>query len=282
MKLIAQSKYKALLLLIPILVLIVILAVVGGRSSGEETEPATTQSADLSAGVSYLKQLEAQDPGQIEATLKQFREQRLAAEREERLRMLTEGEVSVWTLFEDYAMIGDSRTVDFSACGFLPEERILAKVGVNLSYIDEITDDLKHLNPARVFICFGINDVEMHPNDIPGFCDAYEAGIEKVRAVCPQAEIYVNSIPEANEIGVASSSVLSLVPEYNTALEDMCRQLGCHYVNNDNLYRDHANLYDVDGIHFLGDIYQYWAANMIMAMYDAQTEEEMNAGESES
>lgn len=282
MKLIAQSKYKALLLLIPILILIVILAVAGGRASGGEAEPAARQSADLSAGVTYLKQLEARDPGEIETTLKVLREERLAAEREERLRMLTEGEVSVWTLFEDYAIIGDSRAVAFSVYGFLPEERILAKVGVNLSYIDEITDDLEHLNPARVFICFGVNDMEMHPNDIPGFCDAFEAGIEKIRTVCPDAEIYLNSIPEVKESATASSAVLGRVPEYNMALEDLCRQLGCHYVNNDNLYRDYGILYEVDGIHFVRDMYQYWAANMVMAMYDAQAEEELSNAESES
>lgn len=119
--------------------LIVLIAVKLGGSHGKSTEETDAQ---ISAGVAYLQGLEQQDPDQVDQILKQQRLQKLQDMRDERLRQLESGEISVWSLFEDYVLCGDSRAEGFSFYGFLPEERVIAETGANLEHLAQHVPDI--------------------------------------------------------------------------------------------------------------------------------------------
>ena len=38
-------------------------------------------------------------------------------------------------------------------------------------------------------------------------------------------------------------------------------------MNNDQLAEEHADMWEIDGIHLLKTFYPYWAANLMMAAY---------------
>ena len=48
----------------------------------------------------------------------------------------------------------------------------------------------------------------------------------------------------------------------------MCEKNGYAFVNNDKLAEEHMDLWDPDSIHLQKEFYPYWAANMMMTVYD--------------
>ncbi|MFQ9827882.1 MAG: hypothetical protein ACLRXP_15145 [Oscillospiraceae bacterium] len=74
---------------------------------------ASATDAEVASGVQWLQEQEAHSPDDVEAELKAIRQAELDAMRDEWRAKLYSGEISVWSLFEDYAMLGDSRTSGF-------------------------------------------------------------------------------------------------------------------------------------------------------------------------
>lgn len=80
---------------------------------------ASATDAEVASGVQWLQEQEAHSPDDVEAELKAIRQAELDAMRDEWRAKLYSGEISVWSLFEDYAMLGDSRTSGFTYYGYL-------------------------------------------------------------------------------------------------------------------------------------------------------------------
>ena len=150
-----HKKYVPALIAGVVFFLLILLAV----RLGSRENAAPEDAAAISQGVSYLQSLEAQDPDTVDNVLKQQRLQHLQEMRDERMRQLESGEVSVWSLFEDYVLLGDSRAVGFSFYGFLPEERVLAESGATILHLEEHIPDIVALNPSNIFLCYGLNDI---------------------------------------------------------------------------------------------------------------------------
>lgn len=91
------------------LALLILLIVLLSRSGAERKK----QAAAVSAGVEYLQSLEEKDTSAVEETLKAMRQEEIAAQREQRIQALVSGETDVWSQFEDYVLLGDSRAVGF-------------------------------------------------------------------------------------------------------------------------------------------------------------------------
>ena len=99
-----HKKYVPALIAGVVFFLLILLAV----RLGSRENAAPEDAAAISQGVSYLQSLEAQDPDTVDNVLKQQWLQHLQEMRDERMRQLESGEISVWSLFEDYVLLGDS------------------------------------------------------------------------------------------------------------------------------------------------------------------------------
>ena len=95
----------------------------------------------------------------VDAQLKAIRQAELDARRDEWLHELQTGVISVWSLFDDYALLGDSRTMGFSFYDYMPSERVLADSGATINKVADHLDELKKLSPTSIFLTYGINDV---------------------------------------------------------------------------------------------------------------------------
>lgn len=253
--------------------LIIIIAVRLGKGTTSETPE---DAAAISQGVAYLQSLESQDPGTVDNVLKQQRLQRLQEMRDERLRQLESGEISVWSMFDDYVLLGDSRAVGFSFYGFLPEERVIAEAGATILHLEEHIPDIVALNPSNIFLCYGLNDVSIGiwptaEDYVAQFSDI----IGQIQAQLPDANIFISSILPARDPAFQKSTAWYNIPEYSQAVSDMCDTIShCYYVDNDATAEEYSTLWDTDGIHVQIDFYPHWAANLITEVYSASLDED--------
>jgi hypothetical protein len=265
-----MPRKRYLPLLIGILFLFFLILFVSLWLGGRDTEDPSK--ADLESGLSYLQQLETQDPQAVNDVIKYQQEQKRIAQREARLQQLESGEISVWTLFEDYVLLGDSRAVGYYYYGFLPESRVLAEGGATIRDLKEHIPDIVALNPTNVFLCYGLNDVSIGYWDTPeDYVAEFSETIAEIQAQLPDVKIFISSILPARDPAFQTSTAWYNIPEYSSAVADMCETIDhCYYVDNDELAEEYADLWDSDGIHVKKEFYSHWAANMIMEVYDIE------------
>ncbi|MCF2568122.1 hypothetical protein I6E09_02830 [Mediterraneibacter glycyrrhizinilyticus] len=212
---------------------------------------------EVKAGVQYLKELESKDINSVEADVK-------AVKKQSQIDAIEAGELSLWAQFSDYVIFGDSRTVGFSYHEFLDSQRVIADGGYTIADIATYEDRIVALNPSYLFLCTGLNDVSIgYWNTPEEYVTAYEEVVQELMSKLPDTDIYINSIFPAQDPAFERSSKWLEIPDYNAALKEWCEEKGYHYIDNTQVYEEHRDLYESDGIHFRKDFYQYWAMNIL-------------------
>lgn len=248
-----------------IVILAVVLIIVKHTNGGK--------SADVQSGITYLESLEAQSASDVEAQIKQINKENLAKSRAEIIRKLQSGELDVWTQFQDYVLMGDSRAVGYEYWHFLPDDRVIASAGATIREITNNMDAVVAMNPSYVFLCYGLNDVSI------GFWKTPESYVEEFSQILtemqnriPGVKIIVSSILPAQDPAFQRSQAWYNIPDYSAAVGEMCEENGWYFADNDAIVEEHRDLYDIDGIHFQQTFYPYWAVNLIDAMLRASEE----------
>lgn len=229
--------------------------------------------AQLREGRAYLESVTSQSVGTVQNTVKEKKHEIFMDSLEEKRTQLENGETDVWSLFQDYCVLGDSRAVGFSYYKLLSEDRVFAESGMTIRGIEDYYDKITALNPSNIFLAFGLNDLLSGFWSTPEeYTAEYLSIIQNLQEKCPNATIYINSILPTTDSAYEQSEKWSEIPDYNTALEQMCRDNNLPYINNDEIVADHTDLYDADGIHFLAEFYTYWGTNMILTEYQYEAE----------
>lgn len=250
----------ALLLVLLVIFLLLLLP------KGDTAAPASLTVQDTAEGLSYLHALEMKDPGEVETILKEQR-------RQDRLALMESGELDVWAQLEDAVILGDSRAVGFWYFDWMPQERVLGDAGHRIDLIPDHYETLKALNPAQVFLCYGVNDIGIGYWPAPDlYAAAMDEAVQALQEVLPEADIYICATQRVKEPGLSRNSVWHDIPEYNAAMKAMCAEKGYAYVDVDDMLAEHGSLWDSDGIHLQKALYPYWAQRMAMAIYDYEGE----------
>ncbi len=273
----------AYMLAATLLIVFFAVALIPGSKSGTES------SSEVAEGRTFLAELDAVSPEDLEAVKKEQQDARTQAERdtliadlEAQKKALENEEVNVWGLFRDYAILGDSRAVGFFYYDFLSEDRVLADGGLTIRDIEEYMDRLITLNPSQVFLCFGLNDVSIGNWDTPeAYAEEYLEILNDMQERLPDTVIYVSSILPAQDQAFEKSSAWRNIPEYSAAVESMCAENGYSFINNDEIAAAHADMWDSDGIHLHPEFYPLWATNMMLAVYDYEEEQLLAQTDSE-
>ncbi len=215
-----------------------------------------SESKETEKGYAYLKSLEKKDTVTIEKKVKKVK-------RDAQAEAVEKGEISVWEQFNGSVLFGDSRTVGFQYYEFLDKKQVLAKNGLTIKDIDTYLPQIKTLNPSVLFLCTGLNDVSTglwkSPED---YVKSYEEKIQLLKKELPDTEIYINSIIPVQK-PASGHAYNKKIPGYNKAVKAWCKEKGYAYIENKEVYEEHKDLYDVDGIHFQKKFYEYWALNML-------------------
>lgn len=212
---------------------------------------------EVQAGTKYLEKLESKDITTVEEQVKEVQKQA-------RMEAIQAGELPLWAQFSDSLIFGDSRSVGLYVYEFLDTQRVIAEAGYTLKDIAAYEDQIVSLNPSNIFLCTGINDVSIGYWPTP---EDYVAGYQEVRdrlqSLLPNTTIYINSIFPAQDPAFEKSSKWREIPDYNAAVKAWCEENGYPYIDNTQVYEEHNDLYEIDGIHFQRDFYEYWAVNML-------------------
>lgn len=163
--------------------------------------------------------------------------------------------------FKKDIFLGDSITEGMSDYDFLEEANVCAKLGVNLTKVDELIEKAKNQQPEKIFLLLGANDLEYGGTTPELFKDRYKNVIHKVKASIPNSKIYVQSIlpvlPQASRNNSFVNN--SRIGQFNTVIKAMASEENITYLNIASLINDsNKNLYEQDGIHFKSKFYTLW------------------------
>lgn len=267
---------------IVVLIAAVILAVAGTAALRVHRSSITAQeqSEDVIATVKYLESLEKGDPQDVRDALANRKKEQRLAEREENRQALIDGTIDVWSLFTDYAIIGDSRAEGFIDYGLLSEDRVLAVKGEGIDNTEGWIPTLQALNPSVIFVIYGTNDMG---NGVGAGWDGYKEHcrphLQALKQYFPNADIYFNSIMPVFDPAYSKNGVWAEIDLYNGVLKDLCNEEGIYFLDTNEVAYANTGMYMEDGIHFISDFYELWARNMWLQVYDlSYTEEDAAEG----
>lgn len=261
---------KILAAAVVVLVIVLIIVLSGTRPDKREEVDLT---AEIAEGVAWLKRQEARDPSEVDAQIKAMRqaewEAMLLSQRDDWVAQLENGEINVWSLFEDAVILGDSRVVGYEFYDFLPTERVMAEGGATIRNVEALVPELQTLNPAQVFLCYGLNDISIgYWSTAEEYVTELDQVIQLLQAALPDATICVSSTLIARDPAFQKASAWRRIPEWNIAIAQMCEEKGYPYADNTQLCEDYAELWETDGIHVQRTLYQHWAKNLMIEVYD--------------
>lgn len=260
--------WVALLLLITLLVILL---------SGIGRKKNTIQ---VQEGLSCLAELAERDPAEVEKIVRLRKVEQLQTELEENKenqeaavneRVEELDNSSVWEQFKDFVIMGDSRAVGFTVYQLLDSSRIFAEGGATIRDIPNYLDALATLNPAYVYLCYGLNDTGIgYWATGEEYAAEMDERITQLQTAIPGVTVIVNSILPATEGAMEASPVWRKIPAFSSAVKELCEKRGVPFVDNDALADEYmATLWDEDGVHLKREFYPYWGKNMIITTIEA-------------
>ena len=222
---------------------------------------------ETAAGIAYLEELEQKDPQVVVQVRRQLYEAKIAAQREEMIRKLSDGTIDPFSLFENYVLMGDSRAVGFWYRDFLEKDRVIADGGHTIRNLQENMDKLVEMEPQMVFLCYGLNDTSIgYWSTAQEYVDEYMETVRTIQQRLPETTIVVSSILPARDPAFQQSSKWYNIPEWSAALGKACKENGILFADCDPLAQEYPNLWDPDGIHLREAFYPHWGSYLITAL----------------
>ncbi|MBZ9687066.1 GDSL-type esterase/lipase family protein [Clostridium estertheticum] len=168
-------------------------------------------------------------------------------------------EISNKVYFESSVFMGDSITEGLDFYNIVNKSSVLAKKGVNLVQAKQAVSTLVSINPQRVFILYGMNDLKSFesPND---FKDNYTKLIQAIKQKVPSAEIYLQSLTPVQAKVRQENNSLSQdrIDKFVEKVIEVARQENVHYIDIRSIVKDREDLYEPDGMHFTVAFYGLW------------------------
>jgi len=163
---------------------------------------------------------------------------------------------------------GDSITAGFPFDGLLPEYRVANRgIGGDTLWglIRRLDVSAYDLQPRRVFVMIGINDIFINRMAVPEYRQLYDYLFGELRRNCPRCKLYVQSVlPVRGRIANLDAADLNArVREINTQLQVLARRHGATYIDlcpdfcdvDGEMRTDRSS----DGVHPNDAGYQVWA-----------------------
>lgn len=219
----------------------------------------------------YLTEQGQKDVTVLQTRLQEKRQQETEARIQEEIRKIDSGEQSVYSLFRNAVLLGDSRIYGFKSLGLLSYDQVFAEAGWTIDNIPGVVDAVTAQSPDVIYLSFGVNDMGMQIGRAlgpDGYGQTYEQYVKQLLEKNPNAKVVVNSILDPTPQAIERSPNWANVADYNRQIREMCERNGWLYVDNASLTAGgNAPIYQEDGVHFLFDFYPQWARHMLSAIY---------------
>lgn len=204
----------------------------------------------VNSGREHLVQLENLKVEDIEDKIK---ESTIEATTEELLKNDTQ--VDFKKYYKNTVFFGDSLTEFISAAEILSKNSVVATKGRNVITAKQDIEKLKAINPERIIMLFGMNDVEVFSNKFD-FKDKYMELVDEMKLALPKTDIYIESPFPVSSDGRVSSKRLTndIISEFREVAKEVAKETGINYVDTTSLVTD-DKYFEPDGIHFIYDFY---------------------------
>lgn len=217
----------------------------------------TERTIDTADGLKIIRELEKKDVSEIDAKIQAMRPKK---DKEGTDEVIDTG--SIPEHFRDCVVMGDSIANELVEYQVLDESVVVADIGMMLRNAQEHKQKASNLNPGKVFLSYGLNDIEDPNGTGASFSQEYKEFLDEMRELLPEAEFYITSITPANQEAIAKQPQYQKNAEYNDALKAMCEEDGdVTFIDTRDLITE--DLYEGDGIHFRPEYYERWAKRMI-------------------
>lgn len=161
---------------------------------------------------------------------------------------------------ENYAFVGDSITEALSYYKIVNPSNVIANKGYTAKKALADIDKLVSLNPDKVFIMLGLNDI-LTERSVDRYIKNYTALIREINKRLPNAKIYVQSILPVDASVKNSKLAISNaeIDEFNEGLKKMAMQENIHYLDVASVVKNFdVNLREPDGIHYKAKFCDLW------------------------
>ncbi len=146
--------------------------------------------------------------------------------------------------------LGDSNTVRFMSYNdtdgqpYTTTQNTIAVVGMGINAIDTLaceqmssgtytmTQSVPILQPERIIITFGTNNLDGVTTNPSAFITEYTKQLKEIQESYPSVDIIVNSIPPVAAVNQYPKVKILQIELYNTAIEQMCETNGWKYLNS--------------------------------------------------
>ena len=172
-------------------------------------------------------------------------------------------EISNKIYFEGSVFMGDSITEGLDFYDIVNKSSVLAKKGQGLVQAKESVSILSNINPQRIFILYGMNDLKSFENsDV--FKYNYIKLVKDIKQTVPSAEIYLQSLPPVQAKIQQKNNGFSQdrLNKFTQVIIEVARKENVHYIDINSILKDRQDLYEQDGIHFKVDFYGLWLENL--------------------
>ncbi len=115
-----------------------------------------------------------------------------------------------------------------------------------------IPDAVAKLQPKRIIIGFGSNNLGGSSTDATKFIAQYREGLAAITKVWPYADIIVSAIPPLDQQRDNTNLTMTQVDAYNAALVTMCEEDGYKFLNTAEVLRDDATGWAEKGLYPFG------------------------------
>ena len=161
--------------------------------------------------------------------------------------------------------MGDSISEGLVGYGILNKSSVVAVKGRNTSTAMKDIPTTINLQPANVFLTYGMNDIAYFSGNIDNFIKQYNKMIAEIRNGLPQTDIYITGILPVQQKAINKQHVYTKLDQFNEALKVMCKENGLTFVETKHLLSEDSKYYEPDGIHVKMGFYPLWLDELAKA-----------------
>jgi hypothetical protein len=176
-------------------------------------------------------------------------------EEEAKKLLANNGQVDFKKYYKNTVFFGDSLTEFISAAEILSQNSVVATKGRNVITAKQDVEKIKSINPEKIIMLFGMNDVEVFSNSAD-FKTNYMDLVNQIKSALPKADIYIESPLPVQSKGVSSSKRLNNgnIAQFREVAKEVAKEENVKYVDTSVLVVN-DKYFEPDGIHFVYDFY---------------------------
>lgn len=142
--------------------------------------------------------------------------------------------------------------------------------------LDAMDEQIFDLEPSKIFINIGTNDISQPDKTIQGLKEDYRKVLSQIKNRLPETKVYLMAYYPASVKGAAHSMWedaaktaqrrIDMLKDANKAVEELAEEFGYKYIDVNNGLTDEDGQtkeeYSIDGIHMWSDAYEIVYNNM--------------------